>query len=59
MASDEELRRFCIEQSIRLIQCIKTYSMGEEQVSPFELSELLFKYIKTGEAFDLPVLRFG
>ncbi len=59
MAPDEELRAFCIEQSIRLIQCIKTSSMGEKQISPFELSELLFNYIKKGESFDLPLLRFG
>lgn len=57
--NDEELRRFCLSQSVSLIQALKTASFGSDQVAPMELADLLFNYIRKGEINDPPSLRFG
>lgn len=57
--SDEELRKFCLEQSVTLVRSLKGVSMGFPRVAPMELAELLFNYIKYGEVKDPEVLRFG
>lgn len=57
--SDEELRAFCLSQAVALIQSIKGDSFGVDRIAPMELAELLFHYVRTGEANDPELLHFG
>lgn len=57
--SDEDLRKFCLEQSVILIRSLKGSSFGRHRVAPMELADLLFNYIRNGEVKDPEVLRFG
>lgn len=57
--SDEELRRFCLEQSVVLVQALRGSSFGGNRVAPMELAELLFNYVRRGEVEDPDELRFG
>lgn len=57
--SDEDLRKFSLEQAVILIQSLKGTSFGYRRVAPMELADLLFNYIRKGEAKDPDVLRFG
>lgn len=57
--SDEELRKFCLEQAVILIQSLKGTSIGCNRIAPMELAELLFNYIRKGEVKDPEALRFG
>ena len=57
--SDEELRKFCLEQSVILVRSLTGMSIGCHRVAPMELADLLFNYIRKGEVKDPEVLRFG
>lgn len=57
--SDKKLRKFCLEQSVILIQALKGSSFGSVRVAPMELAELLFNYIQKGDVKDPETLRFG
>lgn len=57
--SDEELRKFCLEQSVILVRSLTGISIGRHRIAPMELANLLFNYIKHGEVKDPEVLRFG
>ncbi|WP_106831138.1 hypothetical protein [Parabacteroides pacaensis] len=57
--SDEELRAFCLDQSVKLVQALKPSFIESPRIAPMALAELLFDYVKKGVVNDPKALRFG
>ena len=57
--SDEELRAFCLDKSVKLVQALKSTSFNSNRIAPMALAELLFNYVKKGVVNDPEALRFG
>lgn len=55
--NDEELRKFCIEQAILIIN--RKHEARRlcdyDKITVFELSDALFDYVKTGTKMDIHV----
>lgn len=54
--NDEQLRKFCLEQSVKLYESRKEPSglISHESISILEITKILFDYIKDGEIEKLP-----
>lgn len=55
--NDEELRKFCIEQAILIINQKREFRGFRDfnQMTVFKLSDALFDYVKTGVGIDIHV----
>jgi len=54
---DEQIRKFCLEQAVLIIQRIPG-RYGCRCVAPMELASLLFEYVKNGKVNDPEDLAF-
>lgn len=51
--NDEELRKFCLEQAVKLYQS-RTTAYGGREMQLLDISDILYDYVRTGEKKDVP-----